>query len=589
MARKKKIDRRLSPSDTTAATDAGSAQQAVESRLVVQLHDEYGRPGPRWDFSSLGLPPDVAEAFATAFRQKMGAQALSTARSCWKNFGWFARFVRENDDICSLATISTACINRYIHWLSRQTTQTGHAHRPGTKHNRYMTLKGLVEWIQRNQPGTLPSDIRLPSNPYPRKNASAEKPEPLADATIEAIGRACRGEIDRAIADFEWGQAVLARKPAVLPPLDGSLEVLVWHLASIGDGSVCPDFRTCERNGISYHARHRHGGLERLARYFHVTATTLTAFYIEIVRQTDANAEGMRHIARDCLGASPLHPAHTVVTWTKKRGGQTITPQRRAFPANKSHAAPQLILKLGEMVQPYRHRASPASKDRLFLVPPLGSSTVNVVSENVVNRRCAALAERHRLPYFTYRQLRRAGGIRVHRTTGDIRQAQQALGHASAQTTHGYVAGAEADARNRQTIQAQQAAMLRWIEPDAGDADPTASAGAGVAETPFGFGCSGPLDGVGYGSKPGEVCPQFLKCLTCSGAVIVKSVRTLAKLIHTKEHLEDCRDTMQTDRWHGVYYPMYERLLAVIAEFPSGMEAQARDEMASLAPLPTME
>jgi len=530
----------------------------------------------------------MAAMFATAFRQRCGSMSSRSSYNVWRAIQNFAGFVQVCPDISSVSDITTDTVNRYVDWLNQQRTRTGQPWSKSQKYNDYTAIKNLLAWVQYNNAASLPSDLRLPINAFPRKNQSCESDEPLSDATIEAIKTACAREIDAAVRAFEWGQAVLAQRPASLPPLDGSLECLLWHMAAAGDGSVCPTLAMCNEHGISRHVIDRHGGLQKLQRFFHATPDTVFVFYLDIVRQTDGNADAIRQMPRDCLSEHPIDPGLTVVTWWKRRGGTTITPQRRAFRDAKKYGAVDLIRKLDRMVAPYRNTIDHRVRHRLFLMPPGGKRRQGLASQDTLLDKKDTFIQRNDLAAFTVKQLRTTGGILVYRRTHDIRQAQQALGHASVATTDQYISGAVADEVNREVIADQQRAMVTWLEPgettnaETGDTH-------GIAETPFGFGCRNPLEGVAQDSRPGEVCPHFLKCLTCPGAVVIKTARILAKLYHTKQHLERCRETMRQDRWLAIYYPMYERVCSVIQQFPAHLEKDARAELASLPPLPTME
>jgi hypothetical protein len=591
MGRKRKIDRSMTvPAPTVdggTGNDNATRARPGGSTNWVQFRDEYGYPGYIYDFNTLGLPDDMAELFATAFRQRCGSMSSGSIYNTWNVIRTFARFIRECPDICSVRDITTECINRYVAWLNQQTTLSGKPWSKANKYVYYIRVKNTINWAQHNNHQTLPSDLRLPTNPFPRKNASHETDEALADTTVEAIKDVCQREIDVAVRHFEWGQAVLARRPTPLPPLDGSLESLLWHMAAASDGSVCPTYAMCNQYGLSDYWLKRYGGLQKLKMYFHATLDTLFIFYLEIVRQTDGNADYIRQMPRDCLSEHPVDPSLTVVTWWKRRGGKTLTPQRRAFRTAKKNSAVDLIQKLDRMVEPYRHTVDHRVRCRLFLMPPSRTTTGGLVKRGSLAKRRGKFIRTNNISFFTFEQLRSTGGIRVYQRTGDVRLAQQALGHASVATTDQYISGALADEVNRNVIAHQQKAMVEWLEPR--EAERTDTAETDVAETPFGFGCRNPLEGVAKNSRPGEVCPNLLKCLTCPGAVVIKSARTLAKLYHTKEHLEACRETMRQDRWLGIYYPMYERVCAVIAQFPDGLNDDARGRMANLPPLPMME
>src|SRR6202022_3097217 len=107
-------------------------------------------------------------------------------------------------------------------------------------------------------------------------------------------------------------------------------------------------------------------------------------------------------------------------------------------------------------------------------------------------------------------------------------------------TTVSYVESPEVQAQNRFRVATLQSAFLGHVRDPgtvrtsaAGAIGPPSEAiahagnfPAGEAVSMFGFSCLDPFSGIAPGTRPGELCTNFLGCLTCPNAILTPAART---------------------------------------------------------------
>lgn len=71
----------------------------------------------------------------------------------------------------------------------------------------------------------------------------------------------------------------------------------------------------------------------------------------------------------------------------------------------------------------------------------------------------------------------------------------------------------------------------------------------------FGFSCQDPFSGVAPGTHAGELCTNFLGCLTCPNAILTHDARTLARLLQARDHLRAASSQLHPARWTAIYAP----------------------------------
>jgi hypothetical protein len=105
----------------------------------------------------------------------------------------------------------------------------------------------------------------------------------------------------------------------------------------------------------------------------------------------------------------------------------------------------------------------------------------------------------------------------------------------------------------------------------------------------FGFGCTDPFSGIAPGTRAGELCTNFLGCLTCPNAVLGGDARTLARLIQARDHLQAAATQLHPARWDAIYAPQLRILEEdILTRFSARDVADAQRLCASLPPLPPL-
>ena len=208
------------------------------------------------------------------------------------------------------------------------------------------------------------------------------------------------------------------------------------------------------------------------------------------------------------------------------------------------------------------------------------------------DRALRVFIARHRLSPCVLGSLRPSVLTAHYRSTGDLRRVKEVANHKSISTTASYVQGPEVTAHNGLRMAALQSAWLGRIEPDA-DASISKPA-TGVSEKPpsgaavsmFGFSCKDPLSGIAQGTRQGELCTNFLACLTCPNAIIPTDAPTLARLLHARDHLRAAAEHIHPARWAAIYAPQLRILDEdLLARFPARERAEADRLRAALRPL----
>jgi hypothetical protein len=199
----------------------------------------------------------------------------------------------------------------------------------------------------------------------------------------------------------------------------------------------------------------------------------------------------------------------------------------------------------------------------------------------------------HHLKVFSLGSLRPSVLTALYRSTGDLRAVKSMANHASLSTTVGYVQGPEVAAQNGLRMAALQSALLGHLgtpaesglspPPSARAADPVPP---GTAVSMFGFSCKDPFGGLAPGTRPGELCTNFLACLSCPNAIIPTDAPTLARLLAARDHLRAAAAHIHPARWEAIYAPQLRILDEdLLPRFPARDRAEAERLRASLPPL----
>lgn len=534
------------------------------------------------DFRALGLPKDVRYALADAFWNHVGARGPVAIRFQWYHLRCFGRFVAQTQSVRRLADLDRTLLLRYIEWLGQQLTSSGTPWSKSSRAVAYTVLRKLLQWLERCRPGLI-KPISYPYNPFPGRRRDAKPRRRLSVQHLRAILRACEKDIEsrRALCLTVTEERRIARnRKAPLSSSRGALlEYIHEHCGGIVPSTGSAGFRKVGR------ALAAHGGRREIAPCLYPTSDTLMPYYIAMLIHTAGNPEAIAALGTDCLRPLPLLDEREMLVWEKPRAS---TLQRRTFRRDAPHDPPALVRELLEWTTRLRQRVAGPLRGRLFLYHgPNGITCLAPTNIVYVRRR---FARRHQLADFELAGIRPSVLTAFYRASGDLSQVRAVANHANISTTVAYVESPEVEAQNRIRIATLQNAFLGHLrDPDAARAggallDRALGDRLAIRDSPFpsgeavsmlGFSCRDPFAGVAPGTHAGELCTNFLGCLTCPNAILTHDARTLARLLQARDHLRAASSELHPARWTAIYAPQ----LAILEhDILTRFSAEAIDE-----------
>jgi hypothetical protein len=511
------------------------------------------------DIASLNLPEDVSLALAEAFWKHFGPRSNRSILDNWKRLRAFGRFVAETQALKSLSDLRRELLAQYIEWLYAQPGVDGAPLSKATQSGRYSTLRTLLRWIERCRPGLI-APIHYPFNPFPWRNRDQRRRRTLSAQDLRAILNACEHDIAQTRLLRERGRLQRASARADDDP-ESSLGALL-ELIDRRFGGIAPPAQTLERQ---YHIRiATHGHLRDIEPHLYPSRDGLLPYYLAILIHTAGNPEAIAALGCDCLQPIPLLEDREMLAWMKPRASAA---QRRSFRSTDPFEPPALVREILEWTTRLRPHVSAAQRNRLFLAKSVyGIRTLSRADLHAPFRRFVA---RHKLPPFALAAIRPSVLTAFYQASGDLRQAKAVANHAHLSTTVGYIQGPQVEAQNRMRIAALQSAFLGHLDGtqsdklagEAADLNPRAApcsvapAPSGTTVSMFGFGCRDPFSGIAPGTRRGELCTNFLGCLTCPNAIIADDARTLARLLQVRDHLRAAAAQLHPARWEAIYAP----------------------------------
>jgi site-specific recombinase XerD len=558
--------------------------------VKVRIH-EPRRVGRTWiDFSLLVLPADVRDALAQAFWGYIGARSSATLCGYWHHLRIFARFVAETGAVRHLRDVNSETLLRYVEWLNRQRAADGGPWMKGTRHSTYMSLRALIQWLQRCRPGLL-EEIEFPCNPFPWKNRDRRRIETIPALQLREILKACERDIETYRALRSNGKQARAATDVCNPESISSLGELL-NVIQQRHGGILPPWIDLARPVRQ--ALKRYGGGHHVSLCLYPRAESLLPYYLAILIHTAGNPHAIAELTCECLQSIPLLDDRELLVWRKGRAGVL---QRRAFSRTHSLEPPTLVREIIEWTAPLRAYAKAADRQRLFLfratrgIRAFSPSTVNAVLPG-------SFLVRHDLQHFSLASIRASVLTAFYRGSGDLRQVKAIANHAQISTTIGYITGPHIGAQNRLRVATLQNAFLGHLEhptqkvpaPDTILPHVAPSGPApGRVTSMFGFDCKDPFSGIAPGTRPGELCTYFLGCFTCPNAVVTGDPACLARLLQAREHLRAASYHLHPARWEAVYAPSLRILEEdILTRFSARELAAATPLSATLPPLPEL-
>lgn len=543
------------------------------------------------DFRSLSLPKDLRDALADAFWNHAGPRGVFAIHFQWHHVRCFARFVQETRTVRRLADVDRGLLLRYIEWLNQQRTLLGAPWSKSSRAVAYTVLRKLLQWLERCRPGRI-EPINYPYNPFPGRRREARPRPRLSVQELRAILRACEKDIEESrtlrLQAAEERRRARNDKLSIRRSRGALLEHIDAHCDGIVPLSSAEDFREV-RDALTVH-----GGTRQIAPCLYPTSDALMPYFIAILIHTAGNPYSIATLRTDCLRPMPLLDDREMLVWEKPRASSL---QRRAFRADSPFEPPALVRDLLEWTSRLRRRVDPALRGRLFLYHGQGGIATLSPRSLIYPRR--RFAERHELPDFELAALRPSVLTAFYRASGDLNQVRSIANHAHLSTTVSYVESPKVQAQNRIRVATLQSAFIGHVrEPEvvrsagapSGRIAQRGATPSGEAVSMFGFSCLDPLAGVAPGSRPGELCTNFLGCLTCPNAVLTHDAHTLARLLQARDHLRAASSQIHPARWSAIYAPQLAILEHdILARFASEEIMEAKRLQGALSSLPPLQ
>ena len=544
------------------------------------------------DFSTLGMPGDVTDALAEAFWSQVGVRSEASLRFYWNNLRTFGRFVTETHAVGSLRDVGSSLLLRYVEWLNKQRRADGEPWAKGTRHSAYMSLRSLLQWLQRCRPGAL-DPITFPGNPFPWKNRDSLRRKTISAEDLRVILKACEQDIMafRTLRESAEQQMAAARLEHCdsINTLGALLQVIEQR-----HGGLLPSWNAMRGPAFRSFKRElkKHGGIKNVSQCLYPRAESLLPYYLAILIHTAGNPEAIAELNCDCLQPIPLLDDRELLVWRK---GRACTLQRRAFRCTDSLEPPALVREIIQWTRRLRPYAKAEDRNRLFLFRTklrVGAFTPGTVKALLPNSFLA----RHHLPHFALASIRPGVLTAFYRASGDLRRVKAIANHTQLSTTVGYLENPEVQAQNRSRLATLQNAFIGRLEHPPREL-PTnrhrsnlgTALSREVVVSMFGFNCKDPFAGIAPGTRRGELCTNFLGCFTCPNAVITADSASVARLLQCRDHLRAARAYLHPARWEVIYAPQLRILEEDILTRFSGRELDAATPVqCTLPPLPEL-
>lgn len=528
----------------------------------------HGRLVNTFDFGGCGFAPIVASGLARALVGQFGHTSVEAQRQSWRCLRKFALFLvssRIEQEPC----LPPDSLVQFREWLGCSRLSAS------TAQSALNIVTAALGWCSRNVPGMLSPNTRLVVQGFVRSPPVVRKALTLEE--MKAILAACYSEIEKVEARLAVGRRVLTRHPADAD--ERKLTDLVSRLLDLGQGDL-PRLNDIYNSRLGLGPRVRElGGTRALLRNLWLTPDGLFPFFLAILAQTSGNPYAVLSLGRDCVWPHPLREDLERIVWLKLR---SHSEQRGEFPKGKKWSAPELCRRLATLNEGLIEHTSPDERNRLFICKKTARD-VGVMKFQMLHILLDLFIERHRLPKFDLKDLRRGGAAAHHHEAGSIVAAQRRLNHQSPVTTAKYTKIEDRSHAHDAVIRQFQGQLMSGKRQSREGPMP-AETPLGPHETVFGFTCTNPFAGMAPGSTAGSLCLQFQKCATCPGALItLDDAQVVARLLATSRALNDARERSLREGWWPRFKEAYEPTRLILQdELLPGVAPRVRERAASL-------
>ena len=552
---------------------------------IQLIHSEKSRL-TSLDFNVLELPKDMTSIMSVAFSCVYGNCTRNSQLLRFNSLKQFAQFCKESR-ISHASDLTTEAINRFLIWLKNKKRRDGESLSISTLSSTYTPTRNLLLWIQENHPTLLPQ-IDFPYSPFPNRNKLSKKTAPLEPEFINTLIKCCERDIQEIWRNFDYARQVLAEPSPNVEK--GSLE---WLLVEFNkyDGLIPmqTQLHSDKRSDILYWMM-KHGGKRKLLSYLGPTSNTIFPYYLLILIHTAGNPEAVANLSRDCLRPLPLTDDHESVVWDK---GRSAHPQIRSYSVRDPFQPPKLIRQVKAMTERLQHKIQSEEKPLFLYISYQGERVAKLYYRNLTRGPLSCWCRRHKVPEFSFDQIRTSVLNVTYRASRDIFQVQRMANHASLRTTVHYISQTKNAEENKAHMAHLQSSWENWLtqEPATSvkDIDEDIKIVNYENATAFGFQCKNPYQGIAPGSKKGKRCPAFTACLTCPNAVLLLDVETLAHLLQARNHYLDYECRIHPSRWDDLYAPQLDIIeREILPRFDPELWEEAERLSKTLDPLPEL-
>lgn len=391
---------------------------------IVFWDAERGRED-RYDFISLGLPADTARSFAAAFRVITGGYRAGSRQQAWLRLRRFSRFLTQ-DPTDPLAALSDPnVLLRYKQELLKQKVllKTAGSH--------YNSARQLVRWlVEHDSEGPWRFALLFRGPSMLTRERHNVRDNDISPQLLQRIASICKHQVDAIIERFSVRERVLRGEEVSETELGGMRlkdlrEVLALEARCI---YTQLDFGRIHRGRLAAI------GLRRAEPYRALTNRTALPYYVLLIITTCGNPIGIKDLTIDCLEPHPTDPLKRRISWNKYR---SHGEQAYDVLANGRYSAARCVADLLRLTEPIRP-LTPAADAQKLLITRTGRRSKRLAVQSLHNV-LAVFRTEHKLPYFTFADLRKAAAAAVDEYTKSARVVKKVLQHRSARTSWVYL------------------------------------------------------------------------------------------------------------------------------------------------------
>ncbi|WP_020167413.1 MULTISPECIES: hypothetical protein [Methylotenera] len=495
------------------------------------------------DFGILPIPYGLAYGFKEAFESLQGGLTMETKKISWRHLKTFCKYLQATNQNNTLPLPSNIVVD-FSNWL--KTEYPSSLNYKGVILNQNLML---ITWCCRNKSGLVDSDLRMDLPRLHTKKQPVHK-SALNEYDIKKILSAAYLDIDETFNRIQKYRNLIFNSDD--KPEDNRLAFVLNNLRQ-STSSLFPKLREMP-NKLKVQAVSE-GGLKYLSKLLYPDSEDIFPFYLAILCQCSGNPMSMRILTLDCVKDHPLIDERKRIVWSKERSGRE---QKADFNIKRVRSAPNLIKQLQQLTEPLRKHTTEANKKYVFLAYKRGF--IAVTSWQQLHLELKKFIDKHQLPNFVFKDLRRAGAELHQSAAQSIIAARDRLNHQSSATTAKYLNEeaskevkdkliADAQRNFHQAIQHQAFTTIKEIERL--DLKP--------ADTLFGFQCKNPFAGIAPGSSTETLCINFTGCATCPGSIIpLDNYKIITRLLTSLEQLKLTRKRALESGWIERYKVIYE-------------------------------